>query len=35
MLLADTGDEAVLAFPALNRADPKQDLSLVLTVAFI
>lgn len=29
------GDEAVLAFQALNRDDPKQDLSLVLTVAFI
>lgn len=29
------GDEAVLAFQALSRDDPKQDLSLVLTVAFI
>lgn len=29
------GDEAVLAFQALSRDNPKQDLSLVLTVAFI
>ena len=29
------GDEAVLAFQPLSRDNPKQDLSLVLTVAFI
>lgn len=29
------GDEAVLAFQALSGDNPKQDLSLVLTVAFI